>query len=84
FLQLIKSQFPQRLDHLSALWIPVWIHLSIILDVLQFGLNQQEVDVHVRQGLGQLSCLSGFQHVLQNRSCDPAEDWDVTHDVEAL
>ena len=85
FLQLIKSQFSQRLDHLPALWTPVWICLSssIILDVLHFGLNHQEVDVHLSQGLGQLSSLSGLQHLLQNCSSDPAEDRDVAHDVEA-
>uniref|UniRef100_A0A3B5LNI1 Ribosomal RNA processing 1 n=1 Tax=Xiphophorus couchianus TaxID=32473 RepID=A0A3B5LNI1_9TELE len=85
FLQLIKSQFSQRLNHLPALWAPVWICFSsfIILDLHHFGLNHQEEDVHLSQGAGQLSSLSGLQHILQNCSSDPAENWDVAHDVEA-
>ena len=54
-----------------------------ILEAPQFGLDHQEVDVHLRQGLGQLLALAGSQHVLQDCRGDPAEDGDVAHDVEA-
>ncbi|TNN29740.1 hypothetical protein EYF80_060111 [Liparis tanakae] len=82
---LIKSQSSQRLIHLPALWSPVWIRCSssIKLDRLDFGLNHQEMNVHLSHGIGQLSSLCGHQHILQNCSSDPAEDWDVAHDVEA-
>ena len=85
FLQLLKSKFSQHQNGIHGLFGPDWIRhrTVVILNVPLFGLNQQEVDVHLSQGLGQLSFLSGFQHMLQNCRGDPAEDRDVAHDVEA-
>ena len=86
FLQLVKSQFSQRNNDLLALWTPVWICFSspMILPVPLYGLNPQEVDVHLSHSVGHLfSSLGCCEEVLHNCSRDPTEDWDVTHDVEA-
>ncbi|KAK0143048.1 hypothetical protein N1851_018827 [Merluccius polli] len=64
----------------------VWICFSspMLLPVPLYGLNPQEVDVHLSHSVGLLfSFLVCFEEVLQNCSNDPTEDGDVTHDVEA-
>ncbi|KAK0134886.1 Testosterone 17-beta-dehydrogenase 3 [Merluccius polli] len=64
----------------------VWICFSspMILPVPLYGLNPQEVDVHLSHSVGHLcSTLGCCEEVLHNCSRDPTEDGDVTHDVEA-
>ena len=77
FLQLLKSQFSKIFNYPLVLYIPDWICFSssIIPDILQFQQNHKEVEGHLSQHLGQLSSLSGFQHILQN-CCQ----WDQTPD----
>ena len=66
FLQLLKSKFCQRLNRHPTLWTPVWIYIrfSLMLNIPQFGLNHQEMDVRLSQGCGQLSFPYGIQYIL--------------------